>query len=205
SWIFIDAPDAFHINQGYILQRFMNACAGRGALPIKFNGSLFTVGMKDDPDFRRWGGPGFWFQNQRLIYWPMLAAGDFDFMLPWLRMYLEQLPLQRHRTRKYFGHGGAHYPETITFWGAEVSAHYGWTPFERRERPEAECAYVRYYWTCGIELSLMLWECWAHQQDEAFAREFLLPIADAVTEFFDLHYRRDAAGKIRFEPAQALE
>jgi hypothetical protein len=32
-----------------------------------------------------------------------------------------------------------------------------------------------------------------------------MPIADAVTEFFDLHFPRDAAGKIRFEPAQALE
>src|SRR5206468_2976870 len=117
----------------------------------------------------------------------------------------EQLPLQRYRTQKYFGHGGAHYPETITFWGAEVSAHYGWTPFEKRERPEAECAYVRYYWTCGIELSLLLWEFFAHEQDEGFAREFLVPIGDAVTEFFDLHYPRDAAGKIRFEPAQSLE
>ena len=45
----------------------MNACAGRREEPIKFNGSLFTVGKGDDPDFRLWGGPAFWFQNQRLI------------------------------------------------------------------------------------------------------------------------------------------
>ena len=56
---------------------------GRGAQPIKFNGSIFSYGKPDDPDFRRWGGPGFWFMNLRLIYWPMLAAGDFDLMLPW--------------------------------------------------------------------------------------------------------------------------
>jgi len=201
SWLFVSCEQ---VTRAYLLQRFMNACAGRAG-PIKFNGSLFSVGRPDDPDFRRWGGPGFWFQNQRLIYWPMLAAGDFDLLRPWLRMYLNQLPLQRHRTRTYFGHDGAHYPETITFWGAEVSAHYGWTPFEKRERPEAECLYVRYYWTCGIELSLMLWENYFYQGDETFAREFLLPIADAVTELFDLHYPRDAAGKIRFEPAHALE
>jgi hypothetical protein len=66
SWILIDTPDAFHVMQGYVLQRFMNGCAGRGAQPIKFNGSLFTIGKPDDPDFRRWGGPGFWFMNTRL-------------------------------------------------------------------------------------------------------------------------------------------
>ena len=53
----------------------------------------FSVGKPDDPDFRRWGGPGFWFQNQRLIYWPMVAAGDFDLMRPWFEMYWQALPL----------------------------------------------------------------------------------------------------------------
>jgi alpha-L-fucosidase 2 len=203
SWI--DVPGAFDVTRGCVLQRFMNACGGRGAQPIKFNGSIFTVGKPDDPDFRRWGGPGFWFMNQRLIYWPMLASGDLDLMRPWLRMYLDMLPLQRHRTQKYFAHGGAHYPETITFWGGEVSAHYGWTPFEQRARPEAECSYVTYYWTCGLELTLILWSFYAQTQDDSFAREYLLPIADAVTEFYDLHYPRDADGKIRISPSQALE
>jgi hypothetical protein len=205
SWIFIDSPDAFHVTQGYVLQRFMNACAGRGASPIKFNGSIFTYGKPDDPDFRRWGGPGFWFMNSRLIYWPMLAAGDFDLMLPWLRMFREQLPLQKHRTQTYYNHGGAHYPETLMFWGAEVSAHYGWTPFEQRATPEAECEYTRYYFSGGIELTLILLEYFRYSGDEQFARESLLPIAAAITEFYDQHYRRDERDKIRFEPAQSLE
>ena len=109
---------AFHVTQSYLLSRFMNAAGGRGASPIKHNGSIFSVGKPDDPDFRRWGGPGYWFMNQRLVYWPMLAAGDFDLMLPWLRMYRAMLPLQEHRTRTYFNHGGAHFPETVMFWGA---------------------------------------------------------------------------------------
>jgi hypothetical protein len=211
SWIAIassaahEQEAAFQITQGYILQRFMNACAGRGAQPIKFNGSLFTVGKPDDPDFRRWGGPGFWFQNQRLIYWPMLASGDLDLLAPWLKMYRDMLPLQQHRTRTYFNHPGAHFPETITFWGAEVSAHYGWTPFEQRATPEAESSYVRYYWTCGLELIAMLHAHYLHTLDEHVAREMLLPIADAVLTFYDLHYPRGALGKLRIEPSQALE
>ena len=203
SWI--DIPQALEVTRSYVLQRFMNAAGGRGEQAIKFNGSIFTVGKPDDPDFRRWGGPGFWFMNQRLIYWPMLASGDLDLMMPWLRMYLDMLPLQQHRTRKYFDHGGAHFPETITFWGSEVSAHYGWTPFEERARPEAECSYVTYYWTCGLELTLILHTYFAHTRDEVFAQTFLLPIADAVTEFFDLHYPRDERGHMRIEPSQALE
>jgi hypothetical protein len=135
----------------------------------------------------------------------MFAAGDFDLLRPWARMYLDMLPLQKHRTRTWYGHGGAHFPETIMFWGAEVSAHYGWTPFEQRKHPEAECSYVTYYWTCGIELTLMLWTHFTYTADETIARDSLIPIADAVTEFFDVHYPRGADGKIRFEPAQALE
>jgi len=37
----------FQISQGYALQRFINACGGRGAFPIKFNGSIFTVDARE--------------------------------------------------------------------------------------------------------------------------------------------------------------
>ena len=71
----------------------MTACAGRGAQPIKFNGSLFTVGhdlpegtssteKNHDPDYRSWGA-SFWNQNVRLSYWPLIKTGDYDLMQPW--------------------------------------------------------------------------------------------------------------------------
>ena len=55
-------------------QRFIDACAGRGRYPIKFNGSIFTVpypGEPGDADYPRWG-PGYWWQNTRLHaeVWP---------------------------------------------------------------------------------------------------------------------------------------
>jgi len=193
------------LTQAYILMRFMSACAGRGPSPIKHNGSLFSVGKPDDPDYRRWGGPGYWFMNQRLVHWSMLAAGDFDLIKVWLQMYRDALPLQMHRTQKYFKHGGAHYPETITFWGAEVSSHYGWQPFEERSSPEAETPYLKYYWTGAVELVLLMCEYVSYTGDAAFAKNSLLPVAYAVMEFFDLHYPRDEHGKIQFAPAQALE
>ena len=78
--------------QSYAIQRYMTACAGRGAQPIKFNGSLFTVGHdlpdgessteeNHDPDYRAWGN-SFWNQNTRLIYWPLIATGDNDLLAP---------------------------------------------------------------------------------------------------------------------------
>ena len=86
----------------YALQRFITACAGRGAYPIKFNGSLFTVpypGRPGDADYRRWG-PGYWWQNTRLPYMSMCASGDFEMMWPLFRMYADQLmPLQKYRTQ----------------------------------------------------------------------------------------------------------
>jgi hypothetical protein len=90
-------------------------------------------------------------------------------------------------------------------WGAEVSAHYGWQPFEEREHPEAETPYLKYYWTGGLELTLLLCELYAYTKVEYVARVWLVPVAKAVLEFFDLHYARDERGKIRFEPAQSLE
>ncbi|MCK5805367.1 MAG: hypothetical protein KAI66_21230 [Lentisphaeria bacterium] len=51
SWIFADTRDkevqppdgVCPLSRGYALQRFINACRGRGGAPIKFNGNVFTV------------------------------------------------------------------------------------------------------------------------------------------------------------------
>ena len=215
SWIQVvasDKPDpsgkvatAFELSQAYQLCRFMNACAGRGAQPIKYNGSLFTVGTPENPDYRAWGGPGFWFQNERLIYWPMLAEGDFDLMQPWFRMYREALPFARERTQHYFKHEGAFFGETIMFWGAEVSGHYGWTPFNQRKSPLCECSYLTYYWNNNLENLAMMLDYYEYTHDLEFAAQTLLPHADEITKFYDLHYQRDASGKLHFDPAQSLE
>ncbi len=122
SWIFLDGfKESKTITQGYLLQRFINACAGRGNSPIKFNGTIFTVdtyfnGVHYDADFRRWGGP-YWWQNTRLPYWSMLYSGDFSLMKPLFDMFLNTLPLAKNRVKTYYQHDGAIYPETMYFWG----------------------------------------------------------------------------------------
>jgi hypothetical protein len=202
------AGDLDEVNQGYLLQRFISACAGRGAYPIKFNGSIFTVDAAEgdqqyDADYRRWGGP-YWFQNTRLPYWPMLASGDLDTMRPLFRMYLDALPLSLARTEAYFGHGGAFFPETMWFWGTYATENYGW---DRAGKPISQCdnTYIRWYWCGGLELSAMMLDYYAFTGDQAFARETLLPIAAAVADFYDKHYPRDDQGKLLMKPAQSLE
>lgn len=213
SWIFAAGdPDAETVTRGYVLQRFIGACAGRGAYPIKFNGSLFTVDADEEwngkryrfnADFRAWGGP-YWFQNTRLAYWPMLAAGDFDLMQPLFRMYMDALPLLQARTRLYFGHEGAFFPETMTFWGAYANSNYGW---ERAGRPAhlVENTYIRYYYSCGLELLALMLDHAAFTMDEGFVHATLLPWAENILAFYDQHYARDAGGRLHMAPAQALE
>ncbi len=89
SWIFIHGdPLAEEVTRGYLLQRFITACGGRGADPIKFNGSIFNV---DDPnrkngkateavdaDYRDWGGQ-YWFQEHAgdvlaAAWWPATST-----------------------------------------------------------------------------------------------------------------------------------
>ncbi|MGC3960990.1 MAG: DUF5703 domain-containing protein [Verrucomicrobiota bacterium] len=120
SWVFVEGDaDATKVTQGYILQRFITACAGRGAYPVKFNGSLFVVdnpSLSKNADTRDWGGQ-YWFQNTRAMYWPRLAAGDFDVMLPLFRMYADILNRNAAQVTSFYGHQGAYFMETAPFWG----------------------------------------------------------------------------------------
>ena len=217
SWIHVSGtPEAETASRGYALQRFINACGGRGAFPIKFNGSIFTVdgheevrdGYGDETrgaDYRRWGG-GYWFQNTRLTYWPMITSGDFDLMEPWFRMYLDALPFAMARAKANFGlDGAAMFPETMHFWGAFLNENYG---SNRGDLPPGltENRYIRRYWQGMLELLAILVDAYAVSGDDALLRDKLLVLAPPFLRFYrDYFARRDDAGKLRLEPSQSLE
>jgi alpha-L-fucosidase 2 len=206
SWIFLSGDDiANHVGQGYILQRFVTACAGRGAYPIKFNGSIFVVdnpawkpsrngaSEKMDADFRAWGGQ-YWFQNTRAMYWPRLMAGDFDMMLPLFRMYANILPANEAQVKQYYGHGGAYFAETSPFWGGLLFM-----------GPQVKANYTNHYFTPILELSMMMLDYYEYTGDAAFAKQTLLPVATAGLQFFDQHFSRDSTGKLLLDPDNAIE
>ncbi len=210
SWVLVSGnKEADAVTRAYALQRWVSACAGRGAYPIKFNGSIFTVEKREkgkvvsDPDFRAWGGD-YWWQNTRLPHWPMLASGDHDMMRPLFRMYGDTLELARARNKIWFNCDGAFSAETMSIWGGMANGDYGWKR-EGRHVSDVANPYVQWYWTSGLELSFMMLDYHAYTQDEKFLREEAIPWSDALLLFFDTHFKRDAAGKLRLDPIQALE
>jgi hypothetical protein len=144
-------------------------------------------------DFRAWGGQ-YWFQNTRPMYWPRLAAGDFDLMLPLFNMYLHILPENAAAVKQYYGHGGAYFQETTPFWGG--------LPFMG---PNEQALYTHHYFTPILELSMMMLDYYQYTGDERFARKYLLPIASAGLEFFDRHFPRDEDGRLLLDPDNSIE
>lgn len=207
SWIFVEGDDsAGKATQGYTLQRFITACCGRGEYPIKFNGSLFTVDYPEMPafndraktiavtaDYRYWGGM-YWFQNTRAMYWPRLMAGDFDLMMPLFRMYRNQIEGNRQQVREYYRHGGAYFVESAPFWGGLYYA--------GKEQPGS---YGTHYFLPIIELSMMMLDYYEYTGDSIFARDFLLPVADAGLQFYREHFGRDVDGKLLLDSCNAIE
>ena len=227
SWVFVGDPSSAgmaEMTRGYVLQRFMSACSGRGASPIKFNGSIFAVeptpGMPEDadggdggskapnwntcgcPDARRWGGH-YWFQNTRLCYWPMLASGDFEMMDPWFRYFKRALPLVQRRTQSVYGfEATAQFPEITMLWGLSQFMAYGWG----NTQPEDALKFTKRYFNGNVELIALMLDRYDFTRDETFARETLVPLATPLLSFYDQYWKeRDASGKIRFAPSQALE
>jgi hypothetical protein len=212
SWIRLSGTsEAEKVSQSYAIQRYLTACAGRGAQPIKFNGSLFTVGhdlpdgkgsteSDHDPDYRAWGN-SYWNQNTRLIYWPLLATGDYDLLAPWFNMYVQALPLAKDRTRAYFHHDGGGFIETIYFWGLPNVNDFGWD----NRGPELQSEWMRYDVQGGLEVLAQMLDRYVYTRDAAFVRNSLLPMAEAVIIYYDQHWKRGPDGKILMEPSQAIE
>lgn len=205
-----DRPgDETSVSRAYQLQRYLLACAGRGAFPIKFNGSIFTVEPKHaggpdlDADWRRWGDC-YWWQNTRLPYFAMIASGDADLAEPLLRWFETILPLATERTRIYYGARGAYFPETMTPFGTYANNDYGWNR-EGKLPGEVDCVWWRWAWQQGLEL--LTWMLDLHDQNPSrrFLRDRLAPMARQVLAYFDTRFPRDVRGRLRIEPTQAVE
>jgi hypothetical protein len=202
-------PDGISpISRSYTLQRYVQACGGRGAYPIKFNGGIFTVepkgmGQPFNADYRAWG-EDYWWQNTRHMYHPMLAAGDTDMMDPLFRLYEAVRPVCEGRAELYHHAQGCYFPETMTPWGTYSNGDYGWD--RTGQRPEdVLCPYWQFAWNQGPELVGLLLDRWDYTADPAFLRRQVLPMAESVLRYFDARFKRDAAGRIVLDPTQSVE
>ena len=204
-------PLAERLTETYGLQRYMTACAGRGAFPIRFNGSLFWGERQDviggdaiDPDWRMWAAD-YWWQNTRLPYYPMMASGDFEMMRPLFEMYFNRLPTEIARTKAWFGCEGAFVGETASFWGMMSNGDYGYERPAELEVGELKNGIMRYYWQPGIEITHMMLDYYDHTGDAQFMKDRFAPMAEAYLKYYGSRFKRDARGKLVITPAQSLE
>jgi alpha-L-fucosidase 2 len=202
SWIFVSGDDnAASVTSGYLAQRYVEACMGRGQYPIKFNGGTITYDFNgQNGDFRAWG-PSYWNQNTRLLYWPMLACGDTDMILPFFNIYTNLLPLQEAATSNYYNHGGAFFPETFNVFGLYNGDNWGWN-----DSSAIYCSdtYIKYHYQGGLETLAMMLACYNYTQNTSFASNYIIPVATQAIRFFEDHWPV-VNGKLFFYPANACE
>ena len=198
------------LTRGYALQRYVYACAGRGNYAMKFNGNLFTVERKDGrytPDYRRWGH-GYWTQNTRLMYWSMLAAGDFDLMQAGMRLHTDQMPLAKERNWIFFHRPDSLFNcETAYFWGLPLMGQFGGFDWDKPgEAVFMSGPYIHRHWSGGLEMANMMLDYCTFLEDRKFLKETVVPYADAVLRFYELmSHQRDENGKMLITEATALE
>ena len=248
SWIVIhpDHPDPadrpWRMGRNYNLFRYQLGCNAFGEYPTKFNGGNFTfdanlvggTGRSFGPDWRNWGGGVFTAQNQRLLHWPMLKAGDFDAILPQFELYRKALPGARARVRANFGHDGAVYSEYLGAPGVALGAGYGWASGPRSRgteipfgdpRADASRGYddlvekgvmanraVSYHWESQLEHAFMILE---YRRFTGADISAYLPFIENAVIFFNEHYRKrermrsgrelDENGHLVIDPSTSCE
>lgn len=215
-----DAPPS--LSAQYARTRFVQAvqsrnAPGTSAIPIPFNGMLFTnmagCNGPNDVDYRQWG-PDSWWQNTRLPYGAMLAAGDFDTMRVILDWAASFLPLALARTALLLpGEKGVFFTETVNVFGLYQDGEVSCSPRPANypvwlEGPGSTGGWVRFDFggnALGPEAGLMALDYYLHTGDADAAARYI-PIATATLDFYSSHYpNRTADGKLLLWPTQVLE
>ncbi len=213
----------FEVTRNYLFQRYLLAVGGRGASPIYFNGSTYTVDTYTHPikttvgtvsgksaDVRYWGYAYLW-QNTRLPYWPMLESGDYEMIQPFLKYYTKVVyPKALLFTRNFKRKPGVSFEELYHSWGMIPLFIYGlnrvedWNGAAFASEASLAAAHLDNHITCGLELVNYMLDYYEYTQDTSVLRN-LLPIAKDVITYFDKGHPRDANGKVLMEGYKALE
>jgi len=171
---------------------------------------MFTVepryqdaSLDHNADWRRWGD-AFWFQNTRLIYHPMVMAGDSDLMEPLWALYRRPRVMAEARAEAWYGVSGSWIPETMSVFGTYANKDYGWNR-EGKAPGQVDSPWWRWAWNQTPELIDLMLKRYEWTQDEDFLRQELLPQAESLLRYFDSRFRRDDRGILVIEPSQSAE
>ena len=216
----------WRIGRNYQLFRYMLASNVSGREPTLFNGGLFTFdplyvngkkGPGYTPDHRQWGA-AFTAQNQRMMVWPLLKTGDFDFFPTAFSFYLNGLPNTMARVRHYWKHDGCAYEEQSTITCLPGACQYGFVEGGRRSRPKDHEVGVQVNRAGGNIHESQLEYSWLIIRYHQFTGIDITPYLQFIEQsviFYDEHYRfrckqltgkeLDANGKLAIYPANTLE
>jgi hypothetical protein len=216
----------WRIGRNYQLFRYMLASNVHGREPTLFNGGLFTFdplfvngrkGPGYTPDHRQWGA-AFTAQNQRMMVWPLLKTGDFDFFPTAFSFYTDGLPNTSARVRHYWNHDGCAFEEQSTITRLPGACQYGFHEGGRRGRPADLEPGVQVNRAGGNIHESQLEYSWLMLRYHQFSGADLspcLPVIEQSVIFYDEHYRfrckqltgreLDENGKLVIYPANSLE
>ena len=218
SYVFMDGPDS-NITRNYQLFRYQLGCNAFASWPTKFNGGLFTFDpvyvdsqYHYSPDFRLWGGGTMTAQNQRLVYFPMLKAGDAALMKPQFDFYLRTLKNAELRTRQYWQHEGASYTEQIENFGLPNITEYNVNRPPGTDPGVEYNPWLEYLWETVFECCFMILDTERYENADIAA---YIPLIKSCLLFYDQHYQQlarkrgtalfDEQGKYIFYPTSAAE
>ena len=222
-------PDdrAWQVGKNYQLFRYMLACNRGGALPLFFNGGIFTADYISDkiwdnnqagdlkptkklslagtttPDFRRWLYCYFMSQNQRWLGWPTILAGDTDLLTPSISFYRDRSATAAARA-KGLGAQGVVYPEPIKVWGLSAVS----------PRSDGLCGAGH----LTFAMAMMVEHAWmALHANSTLGLDIKndLPWIEGTVRFYDSYYQNqhkktkgtelDEKGKLVIYPANSIE
>ncbi len=165
------------------------ACGMGGSYPMRFNGGSYLM----EKDCRSWDF-GYWGQNMRLVYFPMLAAGHVEFVREYIDWYLSNRVFVRAQTRSLFGIDGLTWRETQSFWGADTAS-------SLAEPNDV----MHHHFTNNLELCLLMEAYYRSTGDEVFLRDSFYPALRGILEFFRQYAKMGADGRYHLAPAGAAE
>lgn len=196
------ADPAWQAGRNYQLIRYTLAANTSGRAMTLFNGGVFAC--DGNPDKRNWDGCQFMGQNQKLVYSPMLRAGDFDLLRVAGDFYRERTELRRQHAKKFWGVEGVTYPEPFSIFGLDAIG----TTADGRSSP----THLHYHYTAGMTFALQML---GHDTYTGTVTPgYALP-ALGLLSYYDAYYQKlaiekhgkplDASGRLIIYPSDGCE
>jgi hypothetical protein len=217
------------ITRAYVLTKWLTACSVRGAMPMLYNGGLFTTmpgagthvtldsfakaftsqpaaapDLELNPDERSWTTEHLW-QNLRLPYYSLLARGEPEALVPLFAYFRRFWDLNRKRARRQHGALGQWSTEMTLSCGLQSPMIYG---LDRTGLREGE---TRNRWggaidvSPGLELCKLMFDYWRFTGNDAFLADEVLPYAGDLLDFARSRYHRSDPERLEFGPLNSLE